>query len=762
MDLLRRWRRVSLAILLTAWPTVSYAQLSVLGSPIQAASGGTSYARTDDAGFDSTNNVFLMVTTEHQTGRVFGSFANTSGSAIGGGFRIDTSSNFPFGPAIAYSPAANVFLVVWVNDAAQVRGRLVRYGAGALGSADVVLGTGGRKTWAPAIAYSATSQEFLVSWSSSAGPNWIVRVSTGGATVGSPLQTTGNVWTQEPALAWNPTNNEFLLAYAQEINPGWQIRVQRISQGQLIGAPQTVHGAGSTKLPDVSYSTLSGKFLVTWFQGNPYGIYGRLMNADATPAGAAQPMLPSSYGSYDANSLAYNDFTDTFVVASITPQNSLDTIGGAEISSTGVPSTAMRFVEAAAGTGNRRYPEVAASSANGRFLTIYNRSQSSFWGQTLNSGTGGGGSEPPPPCSVTVSGSNASFGGGGGAGSFGVTVSSGSCNWTAVSNVNWIQVSPSSGSTSQTVTYTVQSNPSYTAGRSGTVTVAGQSFTITQAARVESVPGDFDGDGLADASYFRASTGTWATRLSSTGAVEEISWGGLPGDVPLLGDFDGDTRPDPTFFRPADGCWYILSSSTQTPSYICWGGRLEDKPVPADYDGDGKTDAAFYRPSERYWYILQSSTNTPRYVFWGSGAGDVPAPADYDGDRKADVAFYKPSDRYWYVLRSSNNGPQYVFWGSGATDVPVPADYDGDGKADHAFFKPTDGYWYIRQSSNGLARYVFWGNASTNMPAPGDYDGDRRADVAFFEAPYFYIIKSTTGLATYYNFGAVGDVPVLK
>ena len=95
-----------------------------------------------------------------------------------------------------------------------------------------------------------------------------------------------------------------------------------------------------------------------------------------TPALAAspQPMLPSNYGSYDANSLAYNSFSHKFAVATITPQSvpdvgMRDTIGGAEISTAGVPSTPMRYVEA--DSGNRFFPEIDGSCTNNRFLVSF-------------------------------------------------------------------------------------------------------------------------------------------------------------------------------------------------------------------------------------------------------------------------------------------------------------------------------------------------------------------------------------------------------
>ncbi len=57
----------------------------------------------------------------------------------------------------------------------------------------------------------------------------------------------------------------------------------------------------------------------------------------------------------------------------------------------------------------------------------------------------------------------------------------GGCSWTAVSQVNWIAVtSGASGSGNGTVSLTVAANSG--ASRSGVVTIAGQTYTVTQAA----------------------------------------------------------------------------------------------------------------------------------------------------------------------------------------------------------------------------------------------------------------------------------------
>ncbi len=405
MIIVRRTTSALVALACSIWAAPANAQLSKVGAAIVVPGGATAYSRTTDTAYDTTHSVFLTPVSEHYTspgGRVFASFANSNGTALTAAFRLDTTANFPFGPAVAYSPEADVFLVVWVNGAGQVRGRLVRYGVNALGSADFAVS--GEKVaggaWSPAVAYSRTSQEFLVAYSK--GSTKVARVSTAGGIIGqavtvSAALASGYHWTQDPALTWNSANNEFLLTYAQELSPGWQIRAQRISEGHALGSPTVVQQAGSTKMPDAQYSAQSGKYLVTWFQTSPYGIYGRMVNASGSLVGSPQPMLPSNYGTYDANSLAYNDYSGTFAIASLTPQLvggvSRDTIGGAEVSSAGTPSTAMRFVEA--DSGNRFYPEIAATGTNNRFLTVFNKSHATFYGQILASG--GGGSEPPPP-----------------------------------------------------------------------------------------------------------------------------------------------------------------------------------------------------------------------------------------------------------------------------------------------------------------------------------------------------------------------------
>lgn len=84
-----------------------------------------------------------------------------------------------------------------------------------------------------------------------------------------------------------------------------------------------------------------------------------------------------------------------------------------------------------------------------------------------------------PSCSYTISSSSAALGDVSGGGTVSVTTTSG-CTWTAVSNASWLTVnSGANGTGNGTVTYSVTANLS-TSSRTGTITIAGQTFTVTQ------------------------------------------------------------------------------------------------------------------------------------------------------------------------------------------------------------------------------------------------------------------------------------------
>ncbi|MGD0651289.1 MAG: S8 family serine peptidase, partial [Verrucomicrobiia bacterium] len=86
---------------------------------------------------------------------------------------------------------------------------------------------------------------------------------------------------------------------------------------------------------------------------------------------------------------------------------------------------------------------------------------------------------PPVTCAYAVSPSSATFGTSGGSGNVNVTTSA-SCAWTATSSAGWLTITAgNSGTGNGTVSYFVAANTGAT--RTGTLTIAGQSVTVSQA-----------------------------------------------------------------------------------------------------------------------------------------------------------------------------------------------------------------------------------------------------------------------------------------
>jgi hypothetical protein len=137
-------------------------------------------------------------------------------------------------------------------------------------------------------------------------------------------------------------------------------------------------------------------------------------------------------------------------------------------------------------TGNRYgdYQGAAVDPADGTKVWIYGEWAARTagtpvdfdWGTWIGQVSFGTG----PTCSYSLTPTARNFTASGGSDMIGVTTSAG-CAWTAGNNGNtWITItSGASGTDSGPVNYTVAANPN-TSPRTGTMTIAGQTFTVTQ------------------------------------------------------------------------------------------------------------------------------------------------------------------------------------------------------------------------------------------------------------------------------------------
>jgi serine protease AprX len=129
-------------------------------------------------------------------------------------------------------------------------------------------------------------------------------------------------------------------------------------------------------------------------------------------------------------------------------------------------------------------------------------------------------------CNYSIFPSAASAAASGGGGSVSVTTDSG-CDWMAVSNAGWIAISSGrNGNGSGTVNYNVAANSG--AQRSGTMTIAGQTFTVTQ-----------DASGCPSITISPATLPNGFTSLlyeqtlTQTGSASAITWSVSAGALPI-------------------------------------------------------------------------------------------------------------------------------------------------------------------------------------------------------------------------------------
>ena len=373
----------------------------------------------------------------------------------------------------------------------------------------------------------------------------------------------------------------------------------------------------------------------------------------------------------------------------------------------------------------------------------------------------------------------------GGAGVVSIS-SAGGCAWTAVSNTTWITVnSGGSGAGNGAVGYTIAANTSANS-RSGTMTIAGQVFTITQVgANLKKTAFDLESDARTDLGFYR--NGLWGVLKSSLDYSFSsglfFSWGGA-GLSPITGDFDGDGQTDIAYVvPPANGqsaAYAILKSSANydfnQALFVPAGFPvLGDTPVVGDFDGDGKDDPGIWRASQGVWIIPLSSANYQGFLFsqWGQ-SGDVPIVCDVDGDGRADIGFYR--DGLWGFLKSSLNYSfccgQFFSWGEAGLQ-PVVGDFDGDGKADIAYIVPASGgqsaaYAILKSSANYDLNQALFVPAGFpvlgDTPVVGDFDGDGKDDPGIWRSSQgvWIIPRSSSNYATFIfsQWGQPGDIPL--
>jgi subtilisin-like proprotein convertase family protein len=283
----------------------------------------------------------------------------------------------------------------------------------------------------------------------------------------------------------------------------------------------------------------------------------------------------------------------------------------------------------------------------------------------------------------------------------------------------------------------------------------------------------------------------WWVYNSGDDSISAAAFGDASGGEQLApADYDGDGKDDFAVFRPGAGTgfFHILNSSDSTVDSIEFGLTGDDAGIVGDYDGDGKADPAVYRQPgmapfgpTTFFYRGSAGGGGITYVVFGDNTDEDlrPLRGDYDGDGKMDFTIHRTNPDaagagQYVTLRSSDGGVDFVNYGL-STDLLFPGDFDGDGKADYMKVRLEGGSinWYLLENDGGGtgAGFVPFGTITlpgfSEFAAPGDWDGDGSDDIAIYRRDnadgtncYYYVLRSSDGAVSVFEWGSTTDTPV--
>lgn len=267
---------------------------------------------------------------------------------------------------------------------------------------------------------------------------------------------------------------------------------------------------------------------------------------------------------------------------------------------------------------------------------------------------------------------------------------------------------------------------------------------------LDTLAGDFNGDGRGDVATRAANGGWWVTLTPASGTATPTLWATLRTDVtwqfPTVGDFTGDGRADIAIRNGTSGIWRVLAStgtSFAAASFGTWAADMQWQNVRGgDFDGDGRTDLVGQRMSDGAWWVSTSTGTSFTTSTWGLLRTTVPwqfaTVGDFTGDGRADVAVRNGTSGLWRVLVSSGTAFTAASFGTWPTDMQwqnvVSGDFNNDGRADLAGQRISDGAWWVSTSSGTSFTTSTWAVLRTTVPwqfaTVGDFNGDGRSDIA--------------------------------
>jgi hypothetical protein len=313
-----------------------------------------------------------------------------------------------------------------------------------------------------------------------------------------------------------------------------------------------------------------------------------------------------------------------------------------------------------------------------------------------------------------------------------VTVTTGaSCVWTASSNSSWLTITAGAfGFGSADLAFSFTANSASTT-RTAVLTIAGQTFTVTQAAGTASVYSlsgqvTYAGKGLNGINILLSTGATVATDGSGNYSFGNLAAGGNYTVAPLVGDYS---------FSPPDMSFADLSGN-QTANF--------QANVQYDFNGGPGPDVIWQNPqtgAAQVWYLggTQGTNVTGAANLALGSPWRIVGVADFDGDGTPDVVWQDPVSgavQVWFLGGSGGNvigGAANITSGNSWRVVSV-ADFNRDGHPDLLWQDPVSGFsqiWYMggTQGVTLLGAATIDSANTWQIAGSADFNGDGFPDV---------------------------------
>jgi PKD repeat protein len=279
----------------SVWPEM-FTLSSAIGSLDQPA-----IAHNADPGYGNYLVVFTLLIAGTYEFDIHGWQVTANGEPMPGSFAICDEPGWQMNPAVAYSPGANEFLVVWGDARAgdyDIYGQ--RLEASMLPtSSEIAVATAAQDQNYPAVAYNPASHEYLVAWeddrADDVGDIYVQRILDSGDLAGGNIAIPTSAAAdarQRPAVVYIPDLDRYRILWQDKRDSatlGWDI------YGQWLNADGTFPGTldspivrypGDQQYPAIAYDPGYDQALTVWQDGRSgtdTDIYGSMGALDRNP-----------------------------------------------------------------------------------------------------------------------------------------------------------------------------------------------------------------------------------------------------------------------------------------------------------------------------------------------------------------------------------------------------------------------------------------------------------------------------------------------